>query len=120
MYRFRDERKITSIESVTVPEKIEGEHINIQSDILDNDIPLLFSQPSMKKTEMRINFQNDTINAFGENIPLIITTSGHFAIPLTSAKQAINNIDRENNSVITLTINNINEQSNQTIALSFI
>ena len=120
VYRFGDERKITSIESVTVPEKIEGEHINIQSDILDNDIPLLFSRPSMKKTEMRINFQNDTINAFGENIPLITTTSSHFAIPLTSAKQAINNIDRENNSAITLTINNINEQSNQAIALSFI
>ena len=67
----------------------------------------------MKKGEMKINFQNDTINAFGENIPLIITTSLHYTITLTSAKQAINNIDRENNSAITLTTNNINEQSNQ-------
>ena len=71
----------------------------------------------MKKAEMKINFQNDTINTFGGNIPLITTNSNHYTIPLTSAKQAINNINRENNSAITLTINNINEQSNQTIAL---
>ena len=71
----------------------------------------------MKKAEMKINFQNDTINAFRENIILITTTSGHYAISLTSAKQATNNISRENNSAITLTINNINGQSNQTIVL---
>ena len=28
-----------AIESVTFPAKIGGEHINIKSDILDNDIP---------------------------------------------------------------------------------
>ena len=62
---------------------------------------------------MKINFQNDTINAFGEDIPLITTSSSHYVIPLTSAKQAINNIDRENNSAFTLTINNINGQPNK-------
>ena len=100
MYRFGDWRKLTAIESVTFSGKIGGEHIHIQSDILDNDIPLLFSWSSMKKMEVKINFQNDTINAFGESIPLITTTSGHYAIPLTSVKQAISNIDRENNSAI--------------------
>ena len=42
VYHFGDGRKTTAIESVTFPAKIGGEHINIQSDILDNDIPLLF------------------------------------------------------------------------------
>ena len=115
--RFGDGRKIQATESETLPAKIGGEHINIQSDILDNDALLLFSQSSMKKAEIKINFQNDTINAFGENIPLKKQPSGHYAIPLTSAKQAINNIDKENNSAITLNINNINGQSNKTIAL---
>ena len=80
VYRFGDRRKITAIESVTFPAKIGGEHINIQSDMFVNDIPLLYSLSSMKKAEMKINFQNDTINAFGGNIPLITTTSGHYAI----------------------------------------
>ena len=108
---------MTAIDIVTFRAKIEGEHINIQSDILDNDIPLLFSKSSMKKADMKINFQNGTINAFSENIPLITTTSAHYAISLTSAEQAMSNIDREKNSAITLTVNNINEQSNQTTTL---
>ena len=73
VYRFGDGRKITATESVTFPAKI-GEHVNSHSDIRDNDIPLLFSQSSTKKAEMKINFQNDAINAFRENIPLITTT----------------------------------------------
>ena len=117
---FRDGRKIITIESITFPAKIGGEHVNIQSHIFVNDILLPFSWSSMKKKkkiEMKINFQNDIINAFGEDIPLITTSSSHYVIPLTSAKQAINNIDRENNSAFTLTINNINGQPKQAIAL---
>ena len=76
-----------------------------------------YSSHDLQWKKQKWKFQNDTINAFWENIPLITTTSGHYAIPVTSAKQAISNIDRENNSAITLTINNINGKSNQTIAL---
>ena len=43
----------------------------------------------MKKTQMKTNFQTGTINAFGEIISLTATTSGHYAIPLTQAKQVI-------------------------------
>ena len=86
VYNFGDGRKITSIESITFHVKIGGEHINIQSDVFDNDIPLFFSRSSMKKAEMKINFHNDTIKALRENIPLVTSTSGHYAIPLTSAK----------------------------------
>ena len=89
VYRFGDGRKVTAIENVTFPANIGGENINIQADVLNSDIPLLFSRSSMKKAEMKINFQNDTINAFGQNIPLVTTSSGHYAIPLTPAKQAI-------------------------------
>ena len=117
VYRFGDSRKITTIENVTFPANIGGENINIQADILNSDIPLLFSRSSMKKAKMKINFQNDTINAFGQNIPLVTTSRGHFAIPLTPAKQAINDLERESSSNIKLTINNINQQSNHAIAL---
>ena len=117
VYRFGDGRKITAIENVTFPANIGGENINIQTDVLDSDIPLLFSRSSMKKAGMKINFQNDTISAFGKSIPLVTTSSGHYAIPLTPAKQVINNIERESDSSITLTLTNVNEKSNQAIAL---
>ena len=48
--------------------------------------------------------------AFGKNIPLVTTTSGQYAIPLTQAKQAINNLDRQSNSIITLTVSDIHEK----------
>ena len=49
----------------------------------------------MKKAKMRINFRNDTISTFGENMSLITTISAHYVIPLTQATQFINDIDRE-------------------------
>ena len=61
----------------------------------------------MKKAKMKINFQNDTINAFGENMPLLTTTSRYYAIPLTQAKQVINNIDRESSTRVTLMIHSV-------------
>ena len=96
---------------------IGKEHINIQSDIINNDIPLLFSRTSMKKAQMKINFQDDTIHVFGENIPLVKPASGHYALPLTQAKQAINNINRDSSSNITLTITE--NTSNKAMALNF-
>ena len=86
------EEKSRAMHSVTFPAVIDKEHINIQSNIINNDIPL--PQTLMKKAQMKINFQNNTINVIGENIPLVIA-SGHYALPLTQAKQAINNINRD-------------------------
>ena len=53
VYRFGDGRKVMAIESATFPANIGGEHINIPSDILDNDIPLLFSRSSIKKEKLK-------------------------------------------------------------------
>ena len=64
---------------------------------------------------MKINFQNDTINAFGENIPLISTTSGHYAILLTQAKQFMNNNDRGSTTRVNLMITK--NKSNKAMAL---
>ena len=53
---------------------------------------------------MKTNFQTGTINAFGEIISLTATTSGHYAIPLTQAKQVINNIDRQSSTRVNLMV----------------
>ena len=107
--------KIKAIQNVKIPTIAGKEHINIQSGIINNNIPFLFSNSSMKKTQMKINFQNDTINAFGENIPLISTTSGHYAILLTQAKQFMNNIDRGSTTRVNLMITK--NKSNKAMAL---
>ena len=44
---------------------------------------------------MKQNLQGDTITILNENIPLITTQNGYYAIPITRAKKLINNLDRE-------------------------
>ena len=55
------------------------------------------------------------ITILNENIPLITTQSGYYAAPITRAKQLINNLDRETNMSITLTLSV--SKDNRTIAL---
>ena len=55
----------------------------------------------MKKAKMKI-FKTLPSMPFGENMALINTISGHYAIPFTHSTQFINDIDRE--SLITVTL----------------
>ena len=63
-------------------------HINI---VLSN-IRLLLSKELMKQANMKLNFENDTITAFGQPINLIATKSGHYPIPITNNKRALNDL----------------------------
>ena len=62
VYSFGDGRKIKAKQEVTFPAIIGKEHINIQSAIIQNNIPLSFPRSSMKEPPLNVNFQNDTIN----------------------------------------------------------
>ena len=42
-----------------------------------------FLKSSMKRAEMTLDFQRDNANAFEEEIPLITTSSRHYAMPMT-------------------------------------
>ena len=59
----------------------------IQTDVVDGDLPLLFSRESMKKTGSNLDFRSDTLEILGQKIKLIVTESGHYAIPLGRSKQ---------------------------------
>ena len=117
IYSFGDGRKVNALYSVKIPATIGSHNFEIKIDVVDNDIPLLFSKSSMKRANMKLNFQNDTISIFDENIPLIITSSGHYAIPITKAKQLINNLNRKSEMSITLTMTN--DTDNHSIALNY-
>ena len=57
----------------------------------------------MTRANIKLNFQDDMIAIFNENIPLITTRSGHYTILITRFKQLINNLDKETNMSITIT-----------------
>ena len=58
---------------------------------------------------MKINFQDDTITILYENIPLLTTSSGHYAIPITKTKQIINNFKRGSTNSITLALSEVKD-----------
>lgn len=57
------------------------------------------------------------IAIFSKNIPLIITQSRHYAVPITRVKQLINNLDKEINMSIMITL--VDSKENCCIALKF-
>ena len=71
----------------------------------------------MKTENMKINFQDDTITILDENIPLMTTSSGHYAIPITKAKQIINNFERGSTNSITLALSKVKDNYNVALKL---
>ena len=69
----------------------------------------------MKIANMNLDFGNETITVFGEKIPFITTTSGHYAIPITKPVHLANKLEKGFISNITLA--SAYEKSNHDIAL---
>ena len=81
-FKFGGGTRMKSIEKVTFPCKIAGVKCRITSDVVDIDIPLLLSKPSMKATKVTLDFENDKASILGQNIDLQCTSSGHYFVPL--------------------------------------
>ena len=78
----------------------------IDTDIASNKVPLLLSRESMKTANMHLNFQDDTVSALGQTINLMVTKSGHYAVPLTLPCQILNSVTNNSNVNVTLSLEN--------------
>ena len=67
---------------VTIPAKINNTDVSIVTNSVNDDIPLLLSKEAMKKANTQINFSSDSDFMFGTKQPLLVTTSGHYVIPI--------------------------------------
>ena len=54
-----------SLHKVKIPASIGNQNIFIESDVVDNDIPMLLSKSAMKKANTSIDFQSDTVTMLG-------------------------------------------------------
>ena len=68
--------------NVYVPKCIAGKNIDLTTNALETDIPLLLSKDAMKKSNTRIDFANDKIHIFDVEIPVHFSSSGHYCIPI--------------------------------------
>ena len=82
-FRFGDGEVYTSSRAVHIPVYIGSEVAVLTTQVVSANIPLLLSRDSLKKADAHMNFQDDTINSFGVNIPMIISESGHCCLSLS-------------------------------------
>ena len=70
---------------------LAGKKCLMETDIVDNDIPLLMSKSAMKKAEMKLDVVNDEAEIFGKEVKLENTSSGHYSIPLNEVTVSLEN-----------------------------
>ena len=68
--KFKDGKIVNSEKCISIPSKIAGERVNVVTDVVKSEIPLLLSKESMKKAGTKINFVNDKVTIFGKEISL--------------------------------------------------
>ena len=94
-FKFGNGGPVKSLKKVSLPVIIGTQAIDLETDVVDTDIPLLLSKNAMKKSSTVIDFNKDTATMFGEEQKLIRTSSGHYAIPLTKKRKIIENSSTE-------------------------
>ena len=113
-FRFGPGRSFVSLKQVNIPVNIGGMQARILTDVVDCEIPLLLSTPSLKAANSQLDFVNDTIHMYGRDIPLQHTSNGHYCIPLTSkqvdASYPANTVNTTN---ITFAVTNIENKSRE-------
>ena len=113
-YRFGDGEQIQAVQGVRIPAYIGNTSVEINTDVVTKELPLLLSKSFMKRANMVIDFHSDKASALGEQVNHTTTTSGHYIIPLTKPTQLIRNIGRKDQCVVLVSRT---EQSNQQIAM---
>ena len=93
-----------AISSVKIPIHLGCKKVMLEADVVANDLPLLLSRASMKRASAHLDTKNDVIYMLGEEIKLINTSSGHYAVPLCRNKDTFNKLITESNPNISLVV----------------
>ena len=113
LYSFGDGEKIQATRGASIPAVIGNTKVQINTDVICKDLPLLLSKSFMKRANMVLDFENDTALALGENVHLATTSSGHYFIPLTKPKQLISSFDKNNDNVKIVLVSKESKTDNQ-------
>ena len=103
-FKFGSGDVYKSLYKVKVPALIGSQSVFIESDVVDTDVPMLLSRSAMKRANTSIDFRDDTVTMLGEKQSVIITSSGHYSLPLTDRHKILNEVDQRN-CRITLNVN---------------
>ena len=82
-YKFGGGEILKSNALVCIPAEIAGKRFTIDTDVVDSQIPLLWSLGDMKKAKVKLDLANDVAEVFGRLVNLNYTSSGHYCLPIT-------------------------------------
>ena len=82
-FRFGNGSSFKSLKRVTIPIYLGKIRTRISTDVVQCDIPLLFSKNSLKKANGSINFVKDTIILMHQDLKLEATSTGHYFLRLS-------------------------------------
>ena len=116
-FKFGSDKKYESLCTATIPAKIGSKRVQINTDVIDTNIPLLLSKAAMKRAGTEINFVNDEVTMFGERQNVHITTSGHYAIPLNDSRVILKDIKENSDLRINLVVGREDMEDKRKIAL---
>ena len=87
IFRFGDSSPIGSQKLVHLPVTIKNKNIYLPTEVVEADIPLLVSKQTLEDGKAILDCGGRTISIYGVKQPLIITSSGHHAIPIKPHSQ---------------------------------
>ena len=93
-FRFGERKPFIASKAATMPPNIGPHKVGLKTHIVDTNIPLLLSRSAIKKGEIELKFSTDTIIFLGDEIPLNITSSGLYHLPLTPSKQLLEKVNK--------------------------
>ena len=82
VFKFGNKGKLYSTAKYKLPIQIAGRNMEITTEVINSDIPMLLSKESMKSMGMVLNFINDTAQVGNRKINLSETSSGHYILPI--------------------------------------
>ena len=92
-FKFGDSKSIVlSTKTATIPATI-GKDVSIKTDFIQNDLHLLLRKDSMKKSNVKMDFANDKVSYLDQNVDIILSSSGHYAVPISRTEQLLDNME---------------------------
>ena len=101
IFKFGCGSKLSAVKHVAIPALIGKKEVIIKADVIKGDLPLLLGRDSLKEARSSLDFRDDTIEILDQKLNLVVTESGHYALPLgILEKQTIIGLDESEKKTV--------------------
>ena len=84
LFRYGEGVESQSLKQVKILVLTGEQELLLDTDVVDQNIPLLISKPTMTKMGMKIDFLNHEVTTGNQRIELECNKSGHYVLPFLS------------------------------------